>query len=293
MNYSNRKKIVEILNNNGSNELEYKLLSRDVPRSLYKYCDINEYTIRALKNNLIYPCSPLLFNDAFDSRLHIDTYSKKICKYDYLEKIGVDADLNLNVLSENDRYIYDNFSDFMRIQCFSERYDSNLMWSHYGACHKGICIEYDFYKHQGKDFLEKFYPIIYSKEPIDVTNLCKDMGKIELAVLLSTIMKSDEWAYEKEWRLIFSFPGWNKLDDRIEVFAVKPTSIYLGSHFLQDIERDRMNESKIELLKEFVNYVELEEIPINMIIPKIGSYMLEAVPISIAEIHNLLRRIVL
>ena len=42
-----------------------------------------------------------------------------------------------------------------------------------------------------------------------------------------------------------------------------------------------------------MNYVELEEIPINMIIPKIGSYMLEAVPISIAEIHNLLRRIVL
>lgn len=36
MNYSNRKKIVEILNNNGSSELEYKLLSRDVPRSLYK-----------------------------------------------------------------------------------------------------------------------------------------------------------------------------------------------------------------------------------------------------------------
>lgn len=40
------------------------------------------------------------------------------------------------------------------ISCFSQRYDSILMWSHYGDKHKGICIEFD---RPDKDFLDVEY----------------------------------------------------------------------------------------------------------------------------------------
>lgn len=40
------------------------------------------------------------------------------------------------------------------ISCFSKRYDSILMWSHYGDKHKGICVEFD---RPDKDFLDVKY----------------------------------------------------------------------------------------------------------------------------------------
>ena len=40
------------------------------------------------------------------------------------------------------------------ISCFSKRYDSILMWSHYGDKHKGICIEFD---RPDKDFIDVKY----------------------------------------------------------------------------------------------------------------------------------------
>lgn len=41
--------------------------------------------------------------------------------------------------------------DLPRISCFSKRYDSILMWSHYASSHEGVCIEFD----ETRDILKK------------------------------------------------------------------------------------------------------------------------------------------
>lgn len=99
------------------------------------------------------------------------------------------------------------------ISCFSKRYDSILMWSHYGDKHKGICIEFD---RPDKDFLDVKYSTkrckfdledttrrvlgyMLSNEEVDVN----DKGLIR-CISEPFIIKSLDWRYEEEVRCIVS-----------------------------------------------------------------------------------------
>lgn len=99
------------------------------------------------------------------------------------------------------------------ISCFSKRYDSILMWSHYGDKHKGICIEFD---RPDKDFLDVKYSTkrckfdledttrrvlgyMLSNEEVDVN----DKGLIR-CISEPFIIKSLDWRYEEEVRCIIS-----------------------------------------------------------------------------------------
>ena len=99
------------------------------------------------------------------------------------------------------------------ISCFSKRYDSILMWSHYGDKHKGICDEFD---RPDKDFLDVKYSnkrckfdledttrrmlgYMLSNEEVDVN----DKGLIR-CISKPFIVKSLDWQYEEEVRCILS-----------------------------------------------------------------------------------------
>jgi len=99
------------------------------------------------------------------------------------------------------------------ISCFSKRYDSILMWSHYGDKHKGICIEFD---RPEKDFMDVKYSkkrcksdledttrrvlgYMLSNEEVDVN----DKGLIR-CISKPFIVKSLDWKYEEEVRCILS-----------------------------------------------------------------------------------------
>ena len=99
------------------------------------------------------------------------------------------------------------------ISCFSKRYDSILMWSHYGDKHKGICIEFD---RPENDFLDVKYSkkrckfdledttrrvlgYMLSNEEVDVN----DKGLIR-CISKPFIVKSLDWKYEEEVRCILS-----------------------------------------------------------------------------------------
>lgn len=83
------------------------------------------------------------------------------------------------------------------VTCFSELNDNQLMWSHYGDKHQGICLEFDT-SHKA---FEKCRPVRYrSKIPqIDCRNLFA--GK-DLSNLFDDLfcIKSKDWEYEREWR---------------------------------------------------------------------------------------------
>ena len=61
-----------------------------------------------------------------------------------------------NVMLGNKTTI-DGLKQHNRIACFSETYESPLLWAHYADCGKGICVEYDIPKiNAGSQFPDSF-----------------------------------------------------------------------------------------------------------------------------------------
>lgn len=126
------------------------------------------------------------------------------------------------------------------ISCFSKRYDSILMWSHYGDKHKGICVEFD---RPDKDFLDVKYSkkrckfdledttrrvlgYMLSNEEVDVNN----KGLIR-CISKPFIVKSLDWQYEEEVRCILSpsSDGVSKLEElNLYTMPTSITKIYVG-----------------------------------------------------------------
>lgn len=126
------------------------------------------------------------------------------------------------------------------ISCFSKRYDSILMWSHYGDKHKGICFEFE---RPEKDFLDVKYSkkrckfdledttrrvlgYMLSNEEVDVN----DKGLIR-CISKPFIVKSLNWQYEEEVRCILSTSsdGVSKLEEsNLYTMPTNITKIYVG-----------------------------------------------------------------
>lgn len=90
------------------------------------------------------------------------------------------------------------------VLCLSEKFDSPLMWSHYGQQHRGVCIEYDVSKLEYSSIRRVVYG---GDRQISADCLFRwiedgdgvSQQEVERASLLT---KSSEWRYEKEWRLL-------------------------------------------------------------------------------------------
>lgn len=88
-----------------------------------------------------------------------------------------------------------------KMSCFSEIYDSMLMWSYYADSHKGLCIEYDLSKlsksQENQEIIDSFAKVHYSPNRIDC--LSGDAEDNAVKILTS---KSDVWSHEQEWRIV-------------------------------------------------------------------------------------------
>jgi hypothetical protein len=83
------------------------------------------------------------------------------------------------------------------LYCLAERPDSILMWSHYGADHKGYCLEFQatdqtvvFGEAQKVQYSELYPEVDFFKTP--------NLKQVELIFLT----KHCGWAYEREWRIV-------------------------------------------------------------------------------------------
>lgn len=92
----------------------------------------------------------------------------------------------------------------VRVACFSEKSDNQLMWSHYADKMKGICIEFDAEKIRGAckgdDKLKKIsYNEKNDKPRHDISKILNE----DVEELIKPVtQKSVDWAYEKEWRFM-------------------------------------------------------------------------------------------
>lgn len=182
---------------------------------------------------LVYPSSPLYFNDPYDCEfcfqadalegiLDRETYlhllerrfslkqeeKNRILYSDNIERAmqivlqahgGKLSDSWMNILESGLSGCLNKIKDAVRVVCLSEVYDSMLMWSHYAQNHTGFCIEYDF---EEKDmFYKHLHPVVYTKERYAVSKIDMLDGNKEF-LYKTTCRKSDVWSYEKEWRII-------------------------------------------------------------------------------------------
>lgn len=108
-----------------------------------------------------------------------------------------------------------------RIYCLTPFPDSTLMWSHYAANHRGLCLEFD----KNNPLIEKARPVRYRKTYPVWTPLSALNDPLEVV-----FTKSMDWSYEREFRILASsLDGPLKLYDNFVLLpAGALTSIIVG-----------------------------------------------------------------
>ena len=207
--------------------------------NIYKYRPINKNTIESLINNTLYFSPPKEFNDPFDTNVKVDFIGspgseiKKVYKikgltipdvvYDDVLKDSGNVNKHIEMLNESDSDFYHKYS---MMCCFSKKKDNLLMWSHYANSHKGIVLGFKVYtpNNNSKDHYildfddERFKGLTssYAKNPngLPVWDVLYKNFKPEKIVnseasyfiMEKMRMKSVEWSYEEEMRIIFFNP---------------------------------------------------------------------------------------
>lgn len=178
--------------------------------------------------------------------------------YDFYKSKENELDLKISKLRDIDIRVA-CFSEFDK---YDEFFKQVVMWSHYADNHKGFCVEYDlellkkdiqfslddyqFYYKKSEYLLEKnvalikagLFPVEYTCNRINIpiTKLKKlefdsqgNQGNncnINELIYKTFIVKSANWNYEKEWRLIIDGKISNFYDNKIPFPYAK--KIYLG-----------------------------------------------------------------
>ncbi len=204
-----------------------KIIDKDITRSkfIYKYMPINEFTLKALINNELFFGIPKEFNDPLDCKfsLRLDPPPTFESAKSFYAKENLSEEIIAKKMEvfkydktqiQND--IEDNYIEHLRkgfcISCFSEKYDSILMWSHYADKHKGICVKFDWRVHS--EYF-KGYKVKYSSKLPELTY--NGNGKMDVANVVLT--KLNHWKYEKEIRSIV------RLEEGIQSAAFNPKSL--------------------------------------------------------------------
>lgn len=268
-------------------ELAYEYKSKYLPKNIYRYRSLNKIDREKqnLENDKLYLASPDDFNDPYDCACKINNnlviyyectffylmlYAKKNTGIfrrsllDYRSMIQSCSHYRKSYLKKYKEHhsipgydeIISNAKDNILISCFSETYNSVLMWSHYANEHKGICIEYDLHAlddNKRSIFNKRMHPVIYSNTVADITQVAIDTifksppeNIITYMLIKPAIYKAIDWSYEKEWRIILP-----KIQNR-EIETPTPSKIILGARISEDDEewvRKLCTERSIKVVK--------------------------------------------
>lgn len=193
------------------------------------------------------------FNDPYDSLPLANMRSKpQYDRYNPAERTLAMEEYEKQVKSDSIAYAIQR-SIF--VTCLSESSLSDLhMWSYYADDHKGFCAEYSLEKllDNGIDI----FPVVYV-EKWDADRSIPDFNT-QVAII-----KSIEWAHEKEWRVVCVSP--DKTNERgTRIAASMPETIYVGCHDQEHIADNwALHKSLSEVFKndslQVTNYVFCED----------------------------------
>jgi hypothetical protein len=92
--------------------------------------------------------------------------------------------------------------------CFSETYNSSLMWGHYGDNHRGVCLGFWI-----NDI--SLFKVKYKNRRVKFTNtdISSENQKLKFLKKLITT-KSSDWRYEREQRLMLPKHSLSQIKDK-------------------------------------------------------------------------------
>lgn len=239
----------------------------EVPQTLCKYYALSDNSVDALTNLYVYATHPNQLNDPFD------------CDVDLIQMDNTD---DIRILLGNNPSLYAQFIDmcggnedtlksiapelfkvvFYRkcgVLSLCKSCESKQMWALY-ANNNGFCVEFDHtsfpFKHSG--------PFLMDYRETLETKSTSRLGGVPQAALYQTNVKTSEWAYEQEWRILISNPegldmksygesiyNINLGDEhdrkfRYPLCAIK--NIYLGINFLGEDSCTISNNAEWEIM---------------------------------------------
>lgn len=223
---------------------------------LFRYRPYNDNTISTLKADRLFFSIPAYFNDPNDCYLfpavesildqvdyELNHYMESYIALSRWENPFVSAAAKTAWYGKNRDILVFEFMEYVKntiIQisknmrynvkaiCFSQCYDSILMWSHYADSHKGFILAYERSSIEKADRYGENDNIIENKtvlRPITytdtITDITKEMESYYKYLIIQTnhgfevnksflpqkplrellFMKSSVWSYEQEWRL--------------------------------------------------------------------------------------------
>lgn len=198
------------------------------PKIIYKYRNFtSDNHKRVLTNNELFYSSPKDFNDPFDCRIppslrlldsdekienyvdtiliqHFDTLSKngydiKELMDDYTSRLKNDIEEEQEAANKRE---FKEQDFWLGVLSMSTKWNSILMWSHYGDFHKGIC--YGFYEDslRNSDRFIGGREVCYSRKfPLIDPFEYRSMN----GAFAQTHTKARKWKYEKEYRFSIWF----------------------------------------------------------------------------------------
>lgn len=179
------------------------------PPFFYKFYPIEPWLPDLLQGNSMLFSERNSFNDPFDSRpafkiSHDRNAAKKFINKGFpdktlppaqrLIKINQLIELNKNPIS-NSNYAIEALLDSIGILCLTPNWDNHLLWAHYGAHHKGICIGFK----SDMDFFNTAQPVSYQEKLPIIVRPDDDPSTVLEKALLT---KPKCWEYEEEWRIL-------------------------------------------------------------------------------------------
>lgn len=185
---------------------------------LYKYQQVNKYSLNALINRQLFFAKPCQFNDPFDAQLLPEDYINELGYLGYS-----DTDLYIN----NANSYVCNELNTCGIVSLSKTCNDILMWSHYADAHKGFCLGFEndlqiyFKEHEWRienkpirylSHNEHPYRAIHSdyisKKRFNSGHGFLDQMELSSSLLEAAItIKHFSWSYEQEVRIVSDFCG--------------------------------------------------------------------------------------
>lgn len=222
---------------------------------LYKY--LNEDRISILEDGLVRFTQPQAFNDPFELKPQLSSLASdsmiaeelneqfediikneylklpseikqnisysKFLEYSYTKKdevlnniIAMSKKIMPMLNNEMHKTLENHIGIFSLTEC-----DHNLlMWAHYANSHKGYVIEFDS-EHDFFNQKKSDNDVIRSLEKVSYSNYRPKLEMVSIENIDPFIVKSKEWKYEKEWRMLHS------LKDSDVKITEKPYDIHL------------------------------------------------------------------
>ena len=157
----------------------------------------------------------------------------------------------------NIKHISKKIVENSKIICFSEEYLSNLMWSHYANYHKGFLLAYSKaslksaglynHKHILLEQKTKLKKVSYNKYMPDFSeymycilpnNTRETIHKNRPMLIKMLSSKTEEWSYEKEWRLC-SLSDSIESEDPAAYINISPVCVFVGAR-MDPLERRKL-----------------------------------------------------